>query len=184
MKSPYLLGEKVYLRGVEKEDLGKFVSWINDSEVTYYMFMGDRPAHLELLIEQWEKEIKNPNEVVFAVIDKKENIIVGSAGLYQINWISRASEYRIIIGDKRFWKKGYGTKIAELLFRYGFEKLNLNKIWLGVNSENSAAVRSYEKAGFIKEGILRQEIFRNNRFYDAIRMSILREEYEKQKKKM
>lgn len=182
MRSPYLSGKKLYLRGVEKEDLEKFVPWINDQEVTHYMFMGNRPAHLEVLIEQWEREIRNPNEAIFAIIDKKEDTLIGSAGLYQINNISRASEFRIIIGEKRFWKKGYGSETAGLLLEYGFEKLNLNKIWLGVNAENLAAGRSYEKAGFVKEGVLRQEIFRNNRYYDAIRMSILRAEYEKQKK--
>ena len=64
---------------------------------------------------------------------------------------------------------------------YGFDKLNLNKIWLGVNSENKAAVKSYKAAGFVEEGVLRQEIYRNGRYYDATRMSILREEFHAKK---
>ncbi|MDD5450222.1 MAG: GNAT family protein [Candidatus Omnitrophica bacterium] len=177
MNAQFIPGKDLYLRGIEKKDLEKIVNWINDPEVTHYLFMGDRPAHLELLQEQWEKEIRNPNEVSFAIVEKKADKMIGWCGLYTINWISRAAEYRIFIGDKKYWNKGVGTETAGLLLRYGFEKLNLNKVYLGVNAAHKGAVTSYEKAGFVKEGVLREEIFRNNRYYDAIRMSVLRKEY-------
>jgi len=181
MKNQFTVGTKVYLRGVEKDDLRNMVSWINDPEVTCYMIMGDRPTQLDLLIEEWETQIRNRNEIVFAVCDKKKDVMVGTTGLYSINWISRMAEYRIFIGDKNYWNKGIGTEVAKLLIEYGFKKLNLNKVWLGVNEENKGALRSYEKAGFIKEGVLRQEVFRNNEYYDAVRMSILKKEYLKLK---
>lgn len=181
MKNQFIVGTKAYLRGVEKDDLRNMVRWINDSEVTHYMIMGDRPAQIELLIEEWENQIRNRNEVVFAVCDKKKDVLVGTSGLYNINWISRLSEYRIFIGDKNYWNKGIGTETAKLILDYGFKKLNLNKVWLGVNEKNKSALRSYEKAGFVKEGVLRQEVFRNNEYYDAVRMSILKKEYLKLK---
>ena len=178
MRNQFIVGAKVYLRGLEKEDLAAIVGWINDSEVTRYMVMGERPAHIELLTEEWEAQIRNHNEIVFAVCDKKKGVMAGTAGLYSINWIARSAEFRIFMGDKKIWNKGMGTETASLIIEYGFEKLNLNKIWLGVNEENKGALRSYEKAGFVKEGVLRQEVFRNNRYYDAVRMSVLRKEYE------
>jgi RimJ/RimL family protein N-acetyltransferase len=63
------------------------------------------------------------------------------------------------------------------MLRYGFELLNFNRIWLGVNASHTIAVDSYMKSGFVKEGLLRQEIYRNSRYYDAVRLSILRDEY-------
>lgn len=181
MKAPFIIGKNVYLKGMEKGDLPNLVKWINDSEMTHYLFMGDRPAHLELLAEQWEKDIRNPNEIVFAVVEKKKDKMIGWGGLYSINWISRSAEYRVFIGNKNCRDKGIGTEVNRIIIKYGFEKLNLNKVWLGVNTSHKAAVRSYEKAGFVKEGVLRQEIFRNNQYYDAVRMSILRNEYESSK---
>jgi len=181
MKAPFIAGNKVCLRGINKEELEKFVTWFNDPKVTHYMFTGARPVHLELLIEQWEREIRDQNEIVFAVLDKKEDKIIGSSGLYQLNWIARSAEYRVFIGERSSWGKGCGTETARLLVKYAFEKLNLNKVWLGVNTENKAAVKSYENADFVREGVLRQEIYRNNRYYDAIRMSVLKEEYNKRK---
>jgi RimJ/RimL family protein N-acetyltransferase len=171
--------KKVELRGLEKSDLINIRNWLNDPEVTRYMIMGDRPTHLELLTEQWEKEVRNPNVVTFAVLENKKKKMVGWCGLYSINPISRAAEFRVFIGDKSFWNQGLATEVTQLLISYAFEKLNLNKVYLGVNASYQAAVRAYEKAGFVQEGRLRQEIFRNNEYYDAIRMSILRKEYEK-----
>lgn len=181
MKDAFITGKKIYLRGIRCEDLLNLTRWMDDDEVTRYLFMGDRPANLKMVQEEWEKGLRDPNEVSFAVVDKKNDKMIGWGGLYRINWISRTAEYRVFIGAKDYWNKGVGTEIAAELVRYGFEKLNLNKIWLGVNAEHLGAFNSYRKAGFVKEGVLRQEIFRNNKYYDAVRMSILRKEYERSK---
>ena len=179
MHHPFIVGEKIYLRGMERKDLeGPLFQWANDSEVTHYMFMGLKPNSMELLCEEYERMMRSNNDVVFLIVDKKTDKPIGSAGLYVINWVSRSAEYRIVIGEKEYWGKGYGTETAKLLVRYGFDKLNLNRIWLGVNADNPAGIKSYEKAGFVREGVLRQEIYRNSRYYDAIRMSMLRSEYE------
>lgn len=177
MKNPFIIGDKIYLRGIEREDLPEFVRWINDSEVTHYMYTGLQPANLELLTEEWQQETRSFNDVVMALCDKEKDILVGKVGLYSINRVSLAVEYRIFIGDKTYWNKGYGTEAAQLILDYAFMKLNLNKVWLGVNAEDKRATRSYEKSGFTKEGILRQEVYRNGKYYDAVRMSILREEF-------
>ena len=183
MYHPFIVGKNVYLRGLEKGDLkSNYFQWANDAEVTHYMEMGLKPNNFEQLEIEYNELIKSKNDIVFVIVDIKTDILIGSCGLYCINWISRKAEYRIIIGEKEYWNKGFGSEVAKLLIQYGFEKLNLNKIWLGVNSENKGAEKSYVKAGFIREGILRQEIHRNNRYYDAVRMSILREEYKNGKK--
>ena len=184
MHHPFAVGEKIYLRGLEKNDLtGNMFQWANDSEVTSYMFMGVIPNSMELLEEEYEQLIKSKNDVVFAVVDKGTDIHIGNVGLYGINWISRTAEFRIIIGEKKYWNKDYGTEATKLTVEYGFEKLNLNKVWLGVNAEHTSAIKAYENAGFVREGILRQEIYRNGKYYDAVRMSILREEYYSPKRK-
>lgn len=184
MYHPFIAGEKVYLRGFEKKDLdGPYFQWANDQEVTHYMYMGLKPNYLELLTEDYEKSIRSASEVVFLIVDKKTEKPIGSTGLYSINPIYRSAEYRIVIGEKDYWDKGYGSEVAALVAKYGFEKLNLNKVWLGVNANNPRAVKSYENAGFVREGALRQEIYRNGKYYDAVRMSLLRSEWDAKQKK-
>lgn len=178
MYHPFIVGEKIYLRGLERGDLtGNMFQWANDSEVTYYMFMGAMPNTIELLEEEYEQLVKSKNDVVFAVIEKETDIHIGNVGLYVINWISRSAEFRIIIGEKEHWDRGIGTEATKFTVEYAFKRLNLNKVWLGVNAAHKGAIRAYEKAGFVHEGILRQEIYRDGTYYDAVRMSILREEY-------
>jgi len=177
MQNPFILGESIYLRGLERADLKNMLRWANDAEVTHYMFMGALPGNIESLEKEYEQLVNSRNDIAMAVIDKKTDTHLGNVGLYAINWITRAAEFRIIIGEKDFWSKGFGTEATKLCITYGFDKLNLNRIWLGTNAEHKAAVRCYEKAGFKPEGVLRQEMYRHGTYSDAVRMSILREEY-------
>jgi|SRR5579864_1652794 len=179
MTASFLAGKRVYLRDFRRTDLDAMVAWINDQEVTRLLFMGGRPANLELLEEQWERDQRNQHEVTFAVCLIDGDVFVGTTGLYSINWMMHSAEFRVFLGDRTAWGRGIGTECTKLMVVYGFEKLNLNRIWLGVNQENVGGVRAYEKAGFVREGVLRQEQFRNFRYYDAVRMAILRSEYER-----
>lgn len=184
MHHPYIVGKKLYLRGIEKEDLsGNMFQWANDPEVTYYMVMGAIPnsgsiyCSWNTLEEEYEKLRKSEKDIVFAIVDKESDNMIGVVGLYDISWIPRHAELRIVIGEKDFWGKGYGTEATKLVVDYAFDKLNLNKVYMGVNAEHKRAIKAYKNAGFIEEGILRKEQYRNSKYYDAVRMGILREEY-------
>jgi len=173
----FLGGERVVLRPLAPEDAPVLESWMNDDEVTYFMFTGQRPVTVGQLSDEIRRQVDNPGHTVFLVEDRLTGKPVGFAGLYDIHSTARKAEFRILLGAKEFWNKGYGTEVTELLTFYGFDRLNLNKVWLGVTADNAGAVRAYEKAGFQIEGRLRQELYRNSRYYDAIRMSVLRDEY-------
>ena len=179
MKEPqFITGEKIFLRAFTREDLrGPMLHWTDDEEVTRYMYRGWRPARIEELEAAYDRTIDSDKDIEFAICDKKTEAPVGIAGLHDIDWFSRQAEFRIMIGDKSIWGKGYGTETAKLLLAYAFEKLNLNRVSLGVNAEDKRAIKCYEKAGFVHEGISREVVFRNNRYYDAVRMGILRREY-------
>ena len=64
---------------------------------------------------------------------------------------------------------------------HGFETLNLNRIYLYVFETNLRAIHVYEKLGFATEGRLRQAIYRNGRYSDALLMSMLRSEWNSKK---
>lgn len=173
----FLSGERVNLRPLTSEDAQVLALWMNSDEITHVMFTGQRPMNVEQLTGEIRQQTESPANTVFLIEDRKTQRPIGYAGLYDVHPTARKAEFRILIGAKEFWNNGYGTEVTELLTFYGFDRLNLNKVWLGVIDENKAAVRAYEKAGFREEGRLRQELYRNSRYYDAIRMSILRDEY-------
>jgi RimJ/RimL family protein N-acetyltransferase len=106
---------------------------------------------------------------------------IGNTGLHDVDAVNRTAEFGIVIGEKDYWNRGYGTKATKLTLRHGFENLNLNRIYLEVFETNPRAMKAYESAGFMREGILRQAIFKNSRYIDVILMSILQSEWMKQK---
>ncbi len=174
---PFLSGTVVYCRGLTEEDAAAMSEWLNDDEVTSLLFQGLRPLSARAVWEIWSKESQDPNTISLAVCRKADDAFVGTTGVYQIQWVTRSAEFRVFIGDKRFWNQGAGTECARLMAQYAFQKLNMNRVWLGVNAANERAVRAYEKAGFAREGVLRQEQYRNGQYYDVIRMGMLRDEY-------
>jgi RimJ/RimL family protein N-acetyltransferase len=175
---PFISGKRLYLRGLTREDLqGPLLFWTNDREVTRYLVRGAFPSNIQQLERAYGAMVDSRSEVELAVVAREGNTHIGVVGLHGMDPIRRAAEFRILIGDKAFWGRGYGTEAARLCLAYAFELLNLHKVFLGVHAGHEAALRAYEKCGFVREGELRDEIFRNGRYYHAVRMSILDHEY-------
>jgi len=179
VRSRFIEGRTVFLRPLEPADYGeRMLRWADDREVTRYLVRGTYPLTREQHLHRYEELIASPTDLEMAIVSSDDDETVGVAGLHQIDRLARSAEFRVLIGERGRWGKGIGTEVLQLLVAYAFEVLNLNKVWLGVNEANEGAVKSYEKAGFEREGVLRQEIYRNGRYYDVVRMSILRNEYE------
>jgi len=67
--------------------------------------------------------------------------------------------------------------VTRVVLDFAFERLNLHKVYLTVDADNPSAIRSYNKAGFKKDGVLRDEVYKNGQYVDRILMSILKHEY-------
>ncbi|CAK0768165.1 N-acetyltransferase domain-containing protein [Gammaproteobacteria bacterium] len=181
MPAHFITGCRTYLRGLTRADLPALLNWTSDREVTHYLYRGAFPAHLEALERAYEMMSNSSTEEEVAVCSREGEIFIGIGGLHGINSIARSAELRVFIGDKHWWNRGCGTEATQLLLAWAFEILNLHKVWLGVNAAQSNAVRVYEKVGFVQEGVLRDEVWRNGRYYDAVRMSLLAMEYHTQR---
>ena len=179
MEYAFLIGKSVYLRGLEKNDLSNLKKWISDEKVTKFLETGYFPPSDEKLFEQYENEMKLQKDVSFLVLSKKENIPIGWGGLYEINWIKRSAELRFFIGETKFWKITAALESEKLLLQYAFEKLNLHKVTGGANVENKGSWKIIERIGFVKDGVLRDSVFRNGRYYDVYTYSMLEDEYVK-----
>lgn len=181
MTNYFLKGEKIGLRPIEAEDLQELsrliAKWVNDGVVTYYLFTGQKPQNSEQVAADFKKQLEAGNNVIFLIIDSKTEKPIGYAGLYEIHSTARKAESRILIGEKDFWGRGCGTEVVELVTFYGFDRLNLNRIYLGYTAGNERSGKVYENAGYVYEGTLKEDIYRNSQYYDSIRMAILRKDY-------
>lgn len=168
-------GTKVRLRPLERKHLSKCVEWLNDVEVTETLSISE-PLGMEGEQRWYETHLKDTTSKIYA-IETLEGEHIGNVGLESICLHDRKAELGIFIGKKNFWGKGYGTEAVQLALKLAFEGLNLNKVYLRTFVTNVRAQRCYEKAGFVKEGLLRQDMFKNGKYLDCLVYSVLSEEY-------
>ncbi|MBK8125690.1 MAG: GNAT family N-acetyltransferase [Elusimicrobia bacterium] len=168
--------KSIYLDTLKDDDLGLMFQWINNrEEVIASAPYKPVPIHEH---KRWFEEIQKKDDVViFGIRLIKNNILIGSCQLHSIHKIHKDAELQIRIGDLEQREKGHGSEAMRLLLRFGFKDLNLHRIWLRVFSTNQRAIRLYEKAGFAREGILRQAAFINGGYVDVWVMGMLAEEF-------
>ncbi len=177
MKTPFLVGDRIYLRPLEREDLNeKYLKWLNDPQVNRYLESGLFPSARDGL-EEFYKRVSSSGDVILAIAEKESDEHIGNVKLGPINWVHRRATFGILIGEMRFWGRGIGTEATKLMVEYGFFRLNLRKIDLGVYACHEAAVRLYETVGFKIEGRFREDLFNNGAYTDRIWMGLLRSEY-------
>ena len=175
-----IVGKRVRLRGIEKSDLPRFVEWLNDPEVS---------RGLSLIVplstgqeETWFDNLKNtPKEehpLGIEVQTPNGWMLIGNLSLMDVDWRNRLAEVGIFIGEKRYWNQGYGRDAMVLMLRHAFFNLGLNRIFLRVFETNPRAVHSYEKAGFVHEGRMRQAHYQDGKFVDVLLMSVLHSEWQ------
>jgi diamine N-acetyltransferase len=175
-----IYGKNIRLRGIERDDLPRFVEWLNDPEVTDGLLM--RLPLSTTDEERWFESMSQrpPAERVLA-IDLRDGDswrLIGSTSFMEINNIDRECEFGILIGDKAVWNQGHGSEVTFLMLRHGFETLNLNRIWLRIHADNPRAMRAYEKVGYVHEGCMRQAAYKNGKYVDVHIMSVLRSEWD------
>ena len=125
------------------------------------------------LAEWLETHRRQTDEVLWASTAREDDRCIGHAGLYRIDHRVRKAEYAILIGDANYLGKGIGQEVSEAVIRYGFEQLNLHKIFLEVLATNERAVRLYRRLRVVLEGVSRHDQFRDGHYVDVIRMSLL-----------
>ncbi len=176
--NPLFAGSQVYLRPLEKTDLNEqYLAWLNDPEVTRYLGTGVFPTTRQDLEQFFESVTGSRSQVILAIVDKKSDRHIGNVMLGPNDWVNRRAVFGILIGEKKFWGRVIGQEVPHLAVEYAFLRLNLNRVGLGVFAEHTAGVRCYEKIGFRKEGLMRQDLFRNGEYHDRLWVGLLRSEY-------
>jgi RimJ/RimL family protein N-acetyltransferase len=171
-----LEGKLVRLRAPEPGDSQMVHYWMNDPEVTEHLTARYPLATSD---EFW---LAGSGPITFSLvrlaIETKDGEHIGGINLHQIDAESRNAGLGIIIGGKAYWDQGYGSDAIVTLLRFGFHEMNLNRVWLHVYDFNERAQACYKKVGFVVEGTLRENSYREGRYVDTIAMGILRDEFE------
>ncbi len=168
-----LRGERLLLRPLASTDLRRCVKWFSDPRVI--RFLGRNSPVTVAEEERWFQAYeRRTDEQIFAI--EVDGHHVGNLGLHKVDRIHRKAEVGIVIGEPTLWSRGYGTEAMRIALRYAFDVLGLNKISLDVLEYNDRAIRTYERLGFQREGLHREDVYKDGRFVNVLRMSILARE--------
>ena len=177
-KNIILAGEKVVLRSISEDDVTqRYLDFLNDKVVTKFLDAGRKEHSIDDL-KSYVKEKISKNDCIFlAVRDKELSLHIGNVKIEPIDYNNRKAEIGIMIGDKNFWGKGYGTEAMRLAVKFCFQDLDFNRVTLGVITDNIQAIKSYKKVGFVQEGVLRGDVIRDGKKYNRILMGLLKKEF-------
>ena len=166
----------VSLRPLEQEDLRFVHSLDNNANVMRYWF--EEPfVSFDELVQIYERHIHDQSERRFIIVNAQHES-VGLVELVEINPIHRNCEFQIIISPKN-QGHGYAKRATRLAVDYAFNVLNLHKVYLYVDTENTKAIHIYQSIGFETEGVLRKTFFANGQYRDAAIMGIFQDTVKK-----
>jgi RimJ/RimL family protein N-acetyltransferase len=182
MSDDLFTGKLVRLTAAQPDDKEAMSRWTHDAE---YLRQLDsdaaRPRPVEFFAEDKDKarerESRNFDFRVRTLADDK---LIGFTEL-GLDWPNQVAWIGIGIGEPEYRSKGYGSDALRLTVSYAFRELGVYRVSLGVFSYNQRAIRAYEKAGFVHEGLLRAALYRDGQRYDHLFMGILRPEWEAQR---
>lgn len=173
----FLRGERVTLRPLEPSDAPVYAAMYNDPDVRVTFFT-NTPLNLHLAKARLEDYYKpGADSLPLAIVRNDTGAAVGLSALVRIDWVSAMATYMICISDSSAWGRGLGGETTELMLHYAFNILNLHRVQLIVFAGNPAAIRAYEKAGFVREGVLREAMKHNGEWADFIQMGVLEHEW-------
>jgi RimJ/RimL family protein N-acetyltransferase len=169
------ISNEIYMGALDESFVEAYARWTNDEEVTKFLFQGTFPTTQYDAERLFKSLTTSTNDVVFGIYAQTK--IIGICGIHDINWVSRAGEFRVLIGETSYWGKHIGRKCLEHIIKLAFERYNLHKLWLGYNVENIGASKSYANVGMVYECTLKECHYRNGKYYDGIRMCMFSRDY-------
>lgn len=171
-KDMIISGEKIILRPITREDTPLIVKWRNTPSVRKNFIF--RETFTEEMHERWlDTKVVSGEVVQYIIVEKSGNRPVGSVYFRDVDGKNRSAEYGIFIGEESARGKGLGSETARLFTDFGFAELGLHRISLRLLSGNLAAEKSYEKAGFVREGVFRDMVYLDGEYRDVVFMAAL-----------
>lgn len=181
----FIAGKEIDLI-VLNEDLAQnsnWFQWFNDEKVTAFMQRHYYPNTASQQVEYYKNSISgNSTRVQCGILQKMDNVLIGSIALNSIDFINRNTELSVLIGEKKYHNLSYLVEAHRLMLRHAFETMNLYRVYGGsaIKEVDSLFCRAL---GYTREGVLRKHIYKNGVYLDSYLFGILKEDYDELKQK-
>ena len=167
------------MRRHERRNYPLYARWYGDEEIWRLSSWAAAPMRQGAVERLFESRESSTVDDSFAIHREGREEPIGVISLMNVSEANSSAELSVIVGEEEDREKGLGTEAIRVLLRYAFDELGLNRVGLSVFEFNGPAISAYEKLGFKEEGRLRGAIQRDDRFYDAILMSVMASEWDR-----
>lgn len=170
------------LRELERKDMEEINHWRNDPELVALLGAPFRFINSDVDNRWYENYMGNRgNTIRCAITEEESDEILGLVSLVSIDYLNQSAEFHLMVGEQRNRGKGVGTFAIQAMLHHAFANMNLQRVELTVVEGNKAAIRLYEKTGFIYEGRKRMAKYKNGKFVDMLVYAVIRSEYNRTK---
>jgi len=176
-----ITGKRIYLRKFEVKDISdKYIFWLNDPQVNKFLSTRSQHQTYEVVKSYVELYQKKKNGLLLGIFLKENEQHIGNLTLSHIDWENNFAVVGVCIGDKDYWKQGYGEEVLGCIKKLVFEKLRLNRLKAGVCEENVASVELFKKSGFKIEKKWKTKLKIDDIYCNGLMMGLSKEDYENQ----
>ncbi|MBW4437290.1 MAG: GNAT family N-acetyltransferase [Pleurocapsa minor GSE-CHR-MK-17-07R] len=172
-----LRGEYVYLARPVPADAERITKWSFDME--FSRMLRRSMVYPGSISDTMKWFVNNEDESFypFSIRTLVDDELIGTLGIKDVLWPNRTCSFFIGIGEADYRGRGLGKEAIQIMLRWIFLEMNLNRVGLEVMAYNEAAIRSYRRVGFQDEGRLRQFVYRDGVYYDVLLMSMMAAEW-------
>lgn len=179
-----VLGKKIYLRAMEREDMDLYWDMINDPNISNQIVGWSFPISKYEQERWYEKAVADKKNIKLTIVDKETKKPVGMVTLSSIDWQNRSARHGMKLHTSCPKRRGIGTDAVMTLMKFAFEEVNLHRLDGSWIDYNEPSIRLYRKCGWKDEGIKKEAIYRNGSYHDLHFAGITKEEYLKVKESL
>lgn len=169
-----ILGKYVGLRALEKEDLPQLMEWRNNPNMRKFFRETDEINSFNQ--EKWFESVvaKNSIHKMFAIVKSDTNELMGACGLCYIDWVNRSADFSIYLGYENLYiDEKLAIEAAQLMRDYGFDILNLHRLWAEIYSIDDPKKDFFDTLSFTLDGTLRETYWYEGKWHDSLFYSLL-----------
>lgn len=167
-------GKYVALRALEKEDLPQLMEWRNNPNMRKFFRETDEINSVNQL--KWFESVipKNSIHKMFSIVKIDTNELMGACGLCYIDWVNRSADFSIYLGyDNLYIDEKFAIEAAQMMRDYGFDVLNLHRLWAEIYSIDQAKKHFFDTLSFTLDGTLRETYWHEGKWHDSLFYSLL-----------
>lgn len=164
---------EVVLREIVEDDLPLMAKYANNKKVSINLRDAFPNPYTIDDAKRFFKMVNEQDPKTFLAIEFNGEYVGNISLLPGKDVYRKSAEIGYFIGES-FWNKGIATKVVNLITKFGFEKLDIVRIYTGIFDYNKASQRVLEKCDFQKEATFKDAIFKNGKLYDEVRFAKLK----------